>query len=71
MAAAAVESVEVTTIILVSSDEKLVRNATISLPTPLHKKLKEIAVERGTSMNILVNTGLAHWFASKGSITLR
>jgi hypothetical protein len=71
MAIEAVESVELTTVMLVSSDEELVRDTTISLPTPLHKKLKDIALERGTSMNILVNIGLAHWLAAKGSIKLR
>ena len=29
------------------------------------------AEDRGTSMNILVNTGLAYWLAKKGSISLR
>lgn len=71
MALEALESVDLATVALVSVDEKMVRDTTISLPRPLHKKLKKIADERDSSMNILVNTGLAHWLAKKGSITLR
>lgn len=71
MALEALESVDLGTVALVSVDEKMVRDTTISLPRHLHKKLKKIADDRGSSMNILVNTGLAYWLAKKGSITLR
>ena len=71
MAFEALESVELAIVPLVSVEEKMVRDTTISLPRPLHKKLKKIAEDRGTSMNILVNTGLAYWLAKKGSISLR
>ncbi len=71
MAIEALESVDLATVPLVSVDEKMVRDTTISLPRALHKKLKKIAEDRGSSMNILVNTGLAYWLAKKGSITLR
>lgn len=71
MAIEALESVELAIVPLVSVEEKMVRDTTISLPRPLHKKLKKIAEDRGTSMNILVNTGLAYWLAKKGSISLR
>lgn len=71
MAIEALESVDLGTVALVSVEEKMVRDTTISLPRPLHKKLKTIAEDRDTSMNILVNTGLAYWLAKKGSITLR
>lgn len=71
MAIEALESVELAIVALVSVEEKMVRDTTISLPRPLHKKLKKIAEDRGTSMNILVNTGLAYWLAKKGSISLR
>ena len=71
MALEALESVELAIVPLVSVEEKMVRDTTISLPRPLHKKLKKIAEDRGTSMNILVNTGLAYWLAKKGSISLR
>lgn len=71
MAIEALESVELAIVPLVSVEEKMVRDTTISLPRLLHKKLKKIAEDRGTSMNILVNTGLAYWLAKKGSISLR
>lgn len=71
MAIEALESVELAIVPLVSVEEKMVRDTTISLPRPLHKRLKKIAEDRGTSMNILVNTGLAYWLAKKGSISLR
>jgi hypothetical protein len=70
MAIEALESVDLATVMLVSVEEKMVRDTTISLPRPLHKKLKQISADRDSSMNILVNTGLAHWLAKKGSITL-
>ena len=71
MAIEALESVELAIVPLVSVEDRMVRDTTISLPRPLHKKLKKIAEDRGTSMNILVNTGLAYWLAKKGSISLR
>ncbi len=71
MAIEALESVDLAAVPLVSVEEKMVRDTTISLPRALHKKLKKIADDRGSSMNILVNTGLAYWLAKKGSITLR
>jgi hypothetical protein len=71
MAIEALESVDLATVTLVSAEEKMVRDTTISLPRPLHKKLKKIADDRDSSMNILVNTGLAYWLSKKGAITLR
>jgi len=71
MAIQALESVDLGTVALVSVEEKMVRDTTISLPRPLHKKLKKIADERDSSMNILVNTGLAYWLEKKDAITLR
>ena len=71
MAVEALESVDLTSVALVSVEEKMVRDTTISLPRPLHKRLKTIANDRRTSMNILVNTGLAYWLAKKGAIKLR
>ena len=56
---------------LVSVEEKMVRDTTITIPRSLHKKLKKIAEARDTSMNILVNTALAHWLAGKGALKLR
>jgi hypothetical protein len=37
------------------------------MPRVLHKKVKKIADDRDSSMNILVNTALAHWLARKGA----
>jgi hypothetical protein len=56
---------------LVSVEEKMVRDTTITIPRALHKKLKKISTDRETSMNILVNTALAHWLAQKGALKLR
>lgn len=71
MAVEALSSVDMDRVALVSVEEKMVRDTTISMTRGLHKKLKKIADDRGTSMNILVNTGLAHWLASKGALKLR
>jgi len=64
-------TVDLEAVALVSVEEKMVRDTTITLPRSLHKKLKKISTDRGTSMNILVNTGLAHWLAQKGALKLR
>ena len=71
MALEALDSVDLTDAALVSADERMVRDTTISMPRLLHKKLKKIADERNSSMNILVNTALAHWLAGKGLLRLR
>ena len=55
---------------LVSGDEPMVADTTISMPPALHKKLKRTAAERHSSMNIVVNTGLAHWLAKQGLLRL-
>jgi hypothetical protein len=70
MALEALESVDLSRAALVSAEERMVRDTTISMPRLLHKKLKKIADERDSSMNILVNTALAHWLAKKGALRL-
>jgi hypothetical protein len=70
MALEALESVDLTRAALVSAEERMVRDTTISMPRLLHKKLKKIADDRDSSMNILVNTALAHWLAKKGALRL-
>ena len=70
MALEALEVVDLTRAALVSVEEKMVRDTTISMPRTLHKKLKKIAADRASSMNILVNTALAHWLAKKGALRL-
>jgi hypothetical protein len=52
----------------ISAEERMVRDTTITMSRQLHKRLKKIADDRNTSMNILVNTALAHWLASKGAL---
>ena len=71
MAIDALTSVDLENAGLVSVEEKMVRDTTITIPRALHKKLKKISTDRGTSMNILVNTALAHWLAKKGALKLR
>ena len=71
MAIDALTSVDLESAGLVSVEEKMVRDTTITIPRALHKKLKKISTDRGTSMNILVNTALAHWLAQKGALKLR
>ena len=46
------------------------RDATITMPRVLHKRLKKIADDRDSSMNILVNTALAHWLAKKRCVAV-
>jgi|tagenome__1003787_1003787.scaffolds.fasta_scaffold20775280_2 hypothetical protein len=70
MALEALGAVDLARAALVSAEEPKVRDTTITLPRALHKKLKKIADERDSSMNILVNTALAHWLAKKGVLRL-
>jgi hypothetical protein len=71
MALEALDTEEIARLPLVSSMERMVRDTTISMPRKLHKKLKDIAEDRDTSMNILVNTALAHWLAKKDLLRLQ
>ena len=70
MALEALRSTDLTRVALVSSEERMVRDTTITMSRQLHKRLKKIADDRDTSMNILVNTALAHWLASKGALRI-
>ena len=69
--AATLRGVSVEELVTISVEEKMVRDTTITIPRALHKKLKKISTDRETSMNILVNTALAHWLAQKGALKLR
>ena len=71
MALEALDTVDLTHAALVSAEERMVRDTTITMPRMLHKKLKNIADDRDCSLNILVNTALAHWLAQKGELRLR
>lgn len=66
----ALETVDLADVALVNP-ETMVRDTTISMSVSLHKNLKKLADQRGISMNIAVNTALAHWLAAKGAIRLR
>jgi hypothetical protein len=70
MALDALDTVDLTRAALVSAEQRMVRDTTITMPLLLHRKLKKIADDRGTSMNILVNTALAHWLARRGALRL-
>ena len=56
MALEALDAVDLTRAPLVSAQERMVRDTTITMPRLLHKRLKMIADDRDSSMNILVNT---------------
>ena len=71
MALEALDAVDLTRAPLVSAQERMVRDTTITMPRLLHKRLKMIADDRDSSMNILVNTALAHWLAKKGALVLK
>lgn len=71
MANEALGSVDLSEVRMISIEEKMVRDTTITLPKALHKKLKKLAGDRDSSMNVLVNTALAHWLAAKGELKLR
>jgi hypothetical protein len=70
MALEAIGAIDLNRVRLVSADERMVRDTTITMPRQMHKQLKDVADDRDTSMNILVNTALAHWLASKGALRL-
>jgi hypothetical protein len=70
MALEAIGAVDLARVTLVSADERMVRDTTITMPRALHRRLREIADDRATSMNILVNTALAHWLAGKDLLKL-
>lgn len=71
MANEALNAVNLSEVKMISIEEKMVRDTTITIPRTLHKKLKKLADDRDSSMNVLVNTALAHWLAGKGEIKLR
>jgi hypothetical protein len=70
MAFEALEAVDLARAGLVSAEDRMVRDTTITMPLTLHRKLKKIADDRDSSMNIMVNTALAHWLAKKGALRL-
>jgi|SRR3954452_12697911 len=70
MAVQALETVDLSNVALVNA-ERMVRDTTISMPVKLHDQIKKLAGRRRTSMNIMVNTALAHWLAANGAVRLQ
>jgi hypothetical protein len=52
------------------SSETNIPTTTVALPKSIHAALKALAKTRATSMNVLVNTAVAHWLAAKNIIRL-
>jgi len=52
------------------SSETNIPTTTVALPKSIHAALKALAKTRATSMNVLVNTAVAHWLAGKNIIRL-
>ena len=50
--------------------ETRLSTTSIGLAIPIHSKLKSLAKSRSASMNVLVNTAVAHWLAGKNVIRL-
>jgi hypothetical protein len=50
--------------------ESRLRSTTIALPPDIHDQLKALAKSRSASMNIMVNTAVAHWLAAQKVIRL-
>ena len=67
----AINSVDLKNVILVDlfAESRIVPTM-ISLPTKVHAALKALSKTRTASMNVLVNTAVAHWLAGKGIIKL-
>ncbi len=67
----AINTVDLETVRLVDlSTETHIPTTTVALPTQIHAGLKTLAKSRNTSMNVLVNTAVAHWLAGKKIIRL-
>jgi len=67
----AINSVDLKNVILVDLfAESRIETTMISIPTKVHAVLKALSKTRAASMNVLVNTAVAHWLAGKGIIKL-
>jgi hypothetical protein len=67
----AISSVDLESVRLVDlSSESRLGTTTIGLPPAIHSKLKSLAKSRNTSMNVMINTAVAHWLAGKKIIRL-
>jgi predicted transcriptional regulator len=67
----AINSVDLESVRLVElASETRMSPTMISLQPKVHTYLKDLAKARNTSMNIMVNTAIAHWLAGKKIIRL-
>ena len=67
----AIHSVDLGKVRLVDLDvDTRLGTTTIGLPATVHAHLKSLAKARNTSMNVMVNTAVAHWLAGKKIIRL-
>jgi hypothetical protein len=67
----AIKSVDLENVRLVELiSETRMSTTMIGLPPTIHKHLKDLAQSRRTSMNVIVNTAIAHWLAGKKIIRL-
>ena len=67
----AIDSVDLKSVGIVDlSWETRLEATMISLPKKTHADLKALSKVRAVSMNVLVNTAVAHWLAGKGIIKL-
>ena len=66
----ALEEIDISSVPVISSQESVVPDTTISLPRSLHRKLRTLSKDRSVSMNVLVSTALAHWLAKQGKLKL-
>ena len=57
----AIESVDLSTVPLVVIRDVKAKDTTIRVPEPVHRRLSELGKARGTSVNVLINTAVAHW----------
>ncbi len=67
----AINTVDLKSVRLVElAAESRLRSTTVALPLEVHDHLKAVAKARSASMNIMVNTAVAHWLAAKKVIRL-
>jgi hypothetical protein len=67
----AINAVDLKSVRLVElAAESRLRSTTVALPPVIHDHLKSLGKARSVSMNILVNTAVAHWLAAKKVIRL-
>ncbi len=57
----AVESVDLLKVPLVVIRDVKAKDTTIRVPEAVHRRLAELGKERSASVNVLINTAVAHW----------